>query len=386
MGVSKRRARAILAAARFRAIVAGPNITPAFQPAMPMRPARPDAQPPSRGADRACTEAVIAGVLEERLKRQGVGLAAVRVDGARVVSVTRGRLGADALLEVGSITKTFTALLLADAVLRGELALTDAVEDALAPSTLRDSAGEPIRWIDLATHRSGLPRLPVNLAPKDPADPYADHGAAQLEAGLRAFRPVRRRDQHWEYSNLGYGLLGQALARAAQTSYADLLAARILRPLGLHDVQLATPATALPRRAQGHDAQGRPVPPWHFDALAPAGALLMPAATLARYAQAAIGAFDHPLREAFALALSVHGDGPTPHNPIGLAWIRAPLNGRTVHNHDGGTSGFAASMWLDAERQCAAAVVANAAVDVNDLALHLLDGSVPLRSVCRPGS
>lgn len=330
-------------------------------------------------ATRPASARDIAALLDERLASQGVGLAAAQVGGSDIEIAARGRLREDALLEIGSISKTFTALLLADAAVRGALKLDDSVEDVLAPLPLRDSAGAPIRWIDLATHRAGLPRLPPNLLPKDGADPYAGYGLADLEAFVRGFRPTVPRDARWEYSNLGYGLLGQALARAANTTFADLLGRRVLVPLDLREVHLATPGRAAPRLADGHDQHGRPVPHWRFDALAPAGALLMPIATLARYAQAAIGDFDHPLREAFALALREHRAGPSPANPIGLAWLRGSLNGRIVHNHDGGTFGFASSLWLDTSRRRAAVVVANAFVEVNDLALHLLDGTVPLK-------
>jgi CubicO group peptidase (beta-lactamase class C family) len=102
---------------------------------------------------------------------------------------------------------------------------------------------------------------------------------------------------------------------------------------------------------------------------------------LLRYADAAIGGYEHPLRDAFALCLQRRADGPGPINPIGLAWLLAPLNGRTVFNHDGGTGGFSSSLWLDPSRGRATVVLANAQVPVNDLALHLLDGSAPLRDL-----
>ena len=326
-----------------------------------------------------------AGVLRDRLAQQGMGLLAVQVDGPRLRLTAVGRRGTDgasltddALFEIGSITKTFTALLLADAVVQRRLALGDAVEEALPDVRVRDSAGEPIRWIDLATHRSGLPRLPDNLAPADPADPYAGYGEDHLLDFLRRHRAPRPRDSRWEYSNLGYGLLGYALGRSAGTTYAALLQGRVLDPLGLGSALLAGAGHPGPARlVPGHAADGRPVPHWHFGVLAPCGALLMGGADLGRYAQAALGLVDHPLHEAFALAQREHAAGPGAANPIGLAWLRAPLNGRTVLNHDGGTFGFSSSLWLDPANRRAAAVLANAMVEVNDLALHLLEPTVP---------
>jgi len=323
-------------------------------------------------------------LLDARLAEQGVGLVALQVDKGSVSIAAQGSAGdgrslaQDGQFEVGSITKTLTALLLADAVVRRRLALEDAVEGALPSGLkLRDSADAPIRWIDLATHRSGLPRLPTNLAPRDPGDPYAGYDEAQLLRFLHDFKPTAARDTRWEYSNLGFGLLGYALGRAAGSGYPQLLSERVLEPLGMSRSTLALPGRTIPGRVDGHDRQKRRVPPWHFDVLAGAGALVMPAADLARYAQAAVDPDSTPLGEAFRLAQRRHAAGASESNAMGLGWIRAPLHGRILFNHDGGTAGFSSSLWLDPDRRRATAVLANAMVEVNDLALHLLDEGVP---------
>lgn len=338
-------------------------------------------------------EAALAGLLDQRLAQQGVGLAAARIDGPAVELAAAGRRvageagapDADDLFEIGSLSKTFTALLLADMVVRRELALDDAVEAALPPGLkLRDSAGAPIRWVDLATHRSGLPRLPSNLTPAREADPYAAYDEDALHAFLAAWAPTRPRDASWEYSNLGFGLLGHALARRAGQDFEALLRERVLAPLGLQGMglSLARPGRSEPtHRLRGHDASAKPVPGWHFQVLAGAGALLGSARHLARYAQAALGLVDHPLAEAFGLVLAPRAGGPGPANPIGLAWILAPLNGRQVATHDGGTFGFTSSIFLDPGRRRAAFVLSNAMLPVSDLALHLLDPAVPLRDL-----
>jgi len=344
--------------------------------AVPARTAR--AMPPDRTA----------ALLQARLTEQGVGLASVQVERGSVSIVTQGAAGgamplaADARFEIGSITKTFTGLLLADAVVRRTLALADPVEAALPPGfVLRDAADAPIRWLDLATHRSGLPRLPTNLAPRNIADPYADYDEALLLRFLRDFRPTLARDTKWEYSNLGFGLLGWALGRVAGSSYPQLLAERVLQPLGMSRSALALPGRATEGLVVGHDVEKRPVPHWHFDVLAGAGGLIMPAADLARFAQAALQPDGTPLGEAFLLAQRRHAAGAGEMNPMGLGWMRAPLDGRILLNHDGGTAGFASSLWLDPQRRRASAVLSNALVEVTDLALHLLDESVPTRDL-----
>lgn len=294
----------------------------------------------------------------------------------------------DTRFEWGSITKTFTALLLADAVQRGDLALHDAVEDVWPAGTrLRDNAGDVIRWVDLATHRSGLPRLPPNMRPARVADPYADYDAAALQAFMADWRPERSRSSRFEYSNLGFGLMGYALGLRHGRGYAAALAERVLQPLGLGGVRLRVPGTVVPAVAQGHDSAGQPVPPWHFGALAGAGALVGSARELGRYAQAALGLVDTPLAPAFRLALTPHAEGPSGPSgstgqavAVGLGWLLATQAGRPWAQHEGATHGFSSALVLDLQQRRAAAVLANAAVPVADLAVHLLEPAAPLRN------
>jgi CubicO group peptidase (beta-lactamase class C family) len=327
------------------------------------------------------------------VQQEGVGLVALQVErgnAPRFAAAGRLRAGQEGgpdeetRFEYGSISKTFTALLLADAVVRGELKLDDAVESLLPQGLkLRDSAGEPLRFIDLATHRSGLPRLPPNIQPREPADPYADYDAAALWAGLEAWRAERRRGERFEYSNLGFGLLGEALARHLKRDFATTLAERVFAPLGLPALVVRTPASTVPRLAQGHDTARGPVPAWRFAVLAGAGAINGSARELARYAQAALGVLDTPLAPAFRLAMRRHAEGPTPGAAIGLAWLLPRVGGRELVNHDGGTFGMSTSLFIDPAAGRAAAVLANAHVPVQDLALHAMTGTTPLRDPAR---
>lgn len=331
-------------------------------------------------AEAAPGDEKLLSLLTDRLKQEGVALAAARLlpggrqdlaaaskPGAAVVSADRHGF------EIGSITKVFTGLLLAEAVVRGELRLDDAVEDQLG-FALRDSAGQPLRFIDLTTHRSGLPRLAPNMKPANEADPYADYSEAQLLEALRSYRGQRRRDEAFEYSNYAVGLLAWLLARRARQPLAQLLQQRIYAPLGL-----GQPAQ-LPR-ATGHNAHGAPVPAWHFsEATAGAGGIVLSAAQLARFGQAALGQFEHPLRQAFALSLQVHSPlGPKPGMQMGLGWMLAERGQRHLATHDGATFGFSSSLWLDLSDQRGGLVLSNAAVRVTDIAMHLMDETRPLR-------
>lgn len=353
-------------------------------------------------------DAQVKDILSQRIDvdKQAVGLAAIIVERDTVRIVTHGNIGVDqsglmspdTLFEVGSITKTFTALLLADMVVRGEVKLDDPAEkwlpQGLRGLKLRDHAGSPIQLVDLATHRSGLPRLPDNMPNGTRADPYVDYREQHLLAFLKsrevlmetdAGKTSKRRDEAYAYSNLGYGLLGYLLARAADTSYAELLQKRVLTPLGLSSTYLDIPAGERTRFSDPHyvdrDGTLKRNRHWRFDIMAPAGALIMNARDMGRYAQAASGATDTPLKAAFALAQKRYGDGMGPINPQGLGWILAPLNGRTVFSHDGMTGGFASSLWVDPDRKSAVAVLSNANVPVTDIALHLLEPAIPLKNL-----
>lgn len=331
-------------------------------------------------ADDAPVAEALQALLAKRLEQEGVALVAARLlpDGRLELaaasqpgtpSVSADRHG----FEIGSITKVFTGLLLAEAAVRGELRLDDAVEDQLG-FALRDSEGQPLRYVDLATHRSGLPRLAPNMKPARGADPYADYSETQLLEALRAYRGTRRRDAAFEYSNYAAGALAWLLAQRAGQPLSKLLQQRIFTPLGLGQ------PTELPR-VSGHNARGVPVPAWNFtEPTAGAGAIVMSASQLARFGQAALGQFEHPLRQAFALALQEHSSlGPQPGLRMGLGWLLTERGQRRLATHDGATFGFSSSIWLNLSDQRGGLVLSNAAVSVTDIAIHLMDERRPLR-------
>jgi CubicO group peptidase (beta-lactamase class C family) len=284
------------------------------------------------------------------------------------------------IFEIGSISKTFTALLLADAVTRGEARLDQPVAELLPAGTVvptRD--GRAITLEQLATHRSGLPRLPGNLRPADPADPYADYDAARLHAFLRAYRLPRLPGDSAEYSNLGAGLLGHALVRrAGAPSWAALVQRRITGPLGMRESFVDVPAAARVRLAAGHDATMDTVPAWHLDALAGAGALRSTAADMLTYLAAQLDTTSTQLGRAVAIARApraAYGGA----NRMALGWVVRGAGARPVWWHNGGTGGFSTFAAFDPARRVAVVVLANASVPVDDIAQHLLDPSVPLR-------
>lgn len=324
-------------------------------------------------------DAIITKNLIATNKAKGVAVALVDANGIRVVTGGIAR-GTDAvkpedLFEIGSATKTFTALLLAIADEKGEARLDDAVEKFLPDGIkLRDSAGAPIRMVDLATHRSGLPRLASNLQPKDPKDPYADYTERDLLDFVKSFSATRTRNDLYEYSNIGFGLLGYALVRAAKAeSFESLLLARVFKPLNMTSTT-SDAKRFTDRLTQPHDANGRPTPAWNLPAAhAGAGAIRSTAGDMGRYAEAIAGLKSTPLANAISLATTMREQGPGRINPIGLAWIRVPFNERAFMNHDGGTFGSSSSLMIDQTTKEAVFIVTNSSTPLMDMAIHLLD-------------
>lgn len=251
---------------------------------------------------------------------------------------------ADTLFEIGSITKVFTGILLADAVRRGDATLEDSIAKHLPTDLLPvDSVLREVTLLDLATHTSGLPRLPSNLDEgADPLDPYAHYSTEKLYAYLKGFRPGDFESRgKMSYSNLGVGLLGHLLERISGKPYENLARETIFEPLGMKDSFVLRrpedlPADRAGRFATGHSG-GREVPHWHLDALAGAGAIVSTARDLARFAEGHWSEKTPPeLRSAMDLAAQPQ------RNDVGLCW----LIGGSGLSHDGGTGGFRSEMRL----------------------------------------
>jgi CubicO group peptidase (beta-lactamase class C family) len=286
----------------------------------------------------------------------------------------RTRLTREARFEIGSVTKVFTALLLAEAAERDAARLDDSLgawlPDSVAAPAYTDSAGtrRPIRLRHLATHTAGLPKLPGNLGLRaNPADPYADYGPQALHAFLGRHDLPRAPGAQYAYSNLGAGLLSHLLARRADTSYAALLERRILDPLGLRATYAPLPsdtASAGPRLAQGYAPSGEATSYWRFDALAGAGALRSTAGDMLRFLEAQM----QP--EATPLPAAIRRTHETRHAvsdalSMALGWHVLDRPGdavEPVYWHNGGTGGFKSFVGFAPKAERGIVVLANRAV------------------------
>jgi CubicO group peptidase (beta-lactamase class C family) len=289
--------------------------------------------------------------------------------------------GADTLFEIGSISKVFTALVLADMVERGEVAFDDPVGTLLPGVTVPARNGRAITLADLVTHTSGLPRLPSNLEGSSLDNPYARYRAADLYAFLAAHQLTRDPGAQWEYSNVGAGLLGHALSVKAGLSYEALIRRRVLQPLAMKDTTITVAPGQRPRMATAHDGQLRPVGWWDFDALAGAGAIRSTAADMLTFAAAAMGG-ETPLKAAFARMTTLRR--PTGQGSTQLAGFVVRVMKDEILAHDGGTHGFRTALMVDVAGKRAAVAWINGPQDVNDLAGHAVDVRIPLRMLSPP--
>ena len=267
------------------------------------------------------------------------------------------------LYEIGSVTKTFTALLLADAVERGIVKLDDPVAQLLPGFTIPKSGSHAITLLDLATQSSGLPRLPANLRPKNSNDPYADYRSGDLKEFLSSYRLRSSPGDHYEYSNLGFGLLGLALATKQSMPYADLVRQRITSPLKMNDTMIALTPEAKTRFAQGHDANGVASSPWNFAALAGCGAVRSTASDLLLYVRAHM----HPegaLAKALASVTRSRRKTDRENATIGLAWQIESRGGKTIVWHNGMTGGYAAFAGFTSDGTRGVVVLSNISRDV----------------------
>lgn len=341
---------------------------------------------PAAAAQHFPTNEALTQLIRSRVEEgRGVGivLGVMEADGStRVVSHgSAGRdarpLGEQTVFEIGSITKAFTGILLADMVERGEMELSDRVSDHLPDRVTVPSRGRQITLLDLATHRSALPRLPGNMSPADATNPYADYTVDQMYAFLSGYELPRDVGSQYEYSNLGGGLLGHALARAAGTTYDQLARERILKPLGMGMTGIALEGEMLDWMAVGHNQQREPVPLWDLPTLAGAGALRSNVVDMLRFLDANLGPPASRLERAMR-ASHVVRESAGPDMGIGLGWHVRTAGDQQIVWHNGGTAGFRTFIGFDPDAQVGVVVLTNSTHGADDIGFHLLNPELPL--------
>ncbi len=334
------------------------------------------------------SDAAIQALIQSRVdEKRAVGMVVgvIEADGStRVFAAGEAGPGTQALsaksvFEIGSITKVFTAILLADMVAKGEVAFDDPVAKYLPKGevTMPTRGGREITLLSLSTHRSALPRMPDNFSPADATNPYADYTLDQMYEFLSNHELRRDIGTEAEYSNLGMGLLGHVLARASNSSYEELVHERILNPLGMSNTAITLNDGMQHWLAKGHDQAGNVVSNWDIPTLAGAGALRSNVNDMVTFIAANMGPAESPLEEAMRVSHVVRQDFSGGMD-IGLNWIIMTGSDNRVIWHNGGTGGYHAFAGFDPDRSIAVVVLSNSTNDIDDIGLHLINPNAKL--------
>jgi CubicO group peptidase (beta-lactamase class C family) len=242
---------------------------------------------------------------------------------------------------------------------------------------LPDSVRVPreITLLGLATHHSGLSAMPDNMEPADYTNPYADYSVARMYAFLSG-HPIDA-NPSYQYSNIGYGVLGHALARAAGTSYEQLVRERLLAPLRMSRTSIELRGELAENMAKGHNRRGGVVPYWDLPTLAGAGAFRSNIGDMMTYLAANLRepatGLERAMRTTHRLQRTVSDS-----TGIGVGWQIRTVGGRRIVWKDGGTAGFQTFVGFDPERRVGVVVLGNSALEVDDIGFHLIDRDLPL--------
>ncbi|MEE2795512.1 MAG: serine hydrolase [Pseudomonadota bacterium] len=338
-----------------------------------------EAKPPSLPDDWEMPDddAIRTAITDRLAGRPGAEMivGTVEAANARTISSDEASVNARTLFEIGSMTKVFTGLLLADMVLDGTVSLDDPVESYLPDgATMPRRDGRQITLRNLSQQDSGLPRLPDNLSPSDVTDPYADYTEADLLGFLAAYELPREIGSQYGYSNLGVGLLGYVLARAAKSDFETLLRTRILDPLGMEDTAIALTPDQQARFIGGFDEYMRPTSAWNLAVLAGAGGLRSTAHDMDIFLKAAL---DPESAIAPAMKLTLGETRQWPGFKAGLGWMITMAPAGEVIGHGGGTGGFRSYMGLQSATGRGVVALTNSAAEpsAQDIALHVLIGA-----------
>ena len=282
--------------------------------------------------------------------------------------LTYGVAKEDSVYEIGSVTKTMTATLLAQLVQQGKVTLDEPVRTLLpAGAVAKPASGPEITLLSLSTQHSGLPRMPNNFAPRDPANPYADYDAKRMYAYMQQAGVSLDPAAPFGYSNLGVGLLGQALSERAGKPYPALLHDQLLTPLGMANTGIKLTPSMQSRMLPGHGDDGKEAHAWDLDAFAGAGGVRSDAADMLTYlaaelhpdqlpASAAGSADGKTLSAALQLTQQVQAEA-MPGVHIALNWFHTDSSGTYWHN--GATGGYTAYAAFNPARDEAVVVLAN---------------------------
>jgi len=330
----------------------------------------------------------VRAALEQRFKgdRTGACIAAGVIDDGTIATAyycadpnSQRPYDEHTAFEIGSVTKTMTAALLAEFIARGEVSLGDPIAKLLPPGTPVPSFnGREITIADIVTHTSGLPAVPATYRPPDINNPYAGASERDLLDALAATRLTREPGSKWEYSNFAVILLSYALAKRSGNDYETLLRERLLLPLGMNETYVARRPSQV-HLAQGHLPNGTPAVPWDFHPdMAGVGGVRATLPDMLRYLEGQLGtrasAVTPALEQTQKQVASVDG------HRMGMNWNLSTRNGHTRISHEGGTGGYSSFAGFDRTAKRAVVLLSDTALTASgglgSIGAHLLDSSI----------
>lgn len=285
------------------------------------------------------------------------------------------------IYEIGSITKVFTSLILADMVEEGEISLDDPI-DKFLPKEVKVPMrnGKKITLQHLATHTSGLPRMPENFAPEDWSNPYADYTVEDTYDFLSNYTLNRDIGAQYEYSNLGAGLLGHTLALKSGITYEQLVVNRICNELGLKNTTISLTPQQQVLLAKGHVGDTE-VANWDWQALAGAGALRSTASDMLTFLSAEMGLKETKLYQAMEKTQFAFASTGTPGCEVGLGWHIVKKFNSEIICHSGETGGYFCFMGFDKKNKKAVVVLSSSTGDISDIGFYILNQNFELKTL-----
>lgn len=283
------------------------------------------------------------------------------------------------MYEIGSITKVFTSLILADMVLKKQVNLEDPISKYL-PAHVKVPVvkGKEITLLHLASHSVGWPRMPDNYDPKILDLPWVDYTIEQTYDYISRATFDYAPGTWFQYSNVGYGLLEHILAQVAGKPYETLVKERICMPLNMPNTTITLTPAQKTNLAVGHNEYGGVVENWDMPAIAGTGALRSNINDMLNFAGANLGIIKTDLYPAMELAhiprISKGKDGQ-----VTLGWTLVKgEDGDDYLWKDGTTGGYRSIMLLNRTKKTGVVILANTLNPINDIAYHILYPKIPV--------
>jgi CubicO group peptidase (beta-lactamase class C family) len=279
---------------------------------------------------------------------------------------------ANSIFEIGSISKTFTATVLAWYVNEGKLNLSDPITKYLPDSVAANPELKNITLVSLINHTSGLPRMPANFASQrlyDESNPYKNYTRELLFGYLKSCTLKSTPGTKYAYSNLAVGLLGIILEQISGKPYEQLVSEIICKPLGMKSTVQHLYTLMSSRFTTVYDEEGQQTLAWDFDALASCGSLKSTANDLLLYTKANMIKTDSKLSKAFELTHQI-----TFYNEpkLGLAWHIIKVDGVSYYFHNGGTGGSSSFLAYNIEKNIAVVILSNASTSTDGTGVGIL--------------